>query len=334
MYANSRWLTLCGFGATLAGALTFASQSRAQPNDPALAETLFGEGRELFELGEKDNDKTKLAEACAKFEASHKADPSHGAVFNLATCNERTGKTASAWAAYLEAAALSKTPAESAEAKQLADKLVPRLVRLKIVAVQPQNDLVLRRDGNVQDRAAWGTAVPVDPGRHRVDADAPGRRSWSVTVAVEGEGKTITVEVPTLASAAPPAMTGNAVHPPSSLDLRRGVAIGVGALGVVSIAVGGVLAGVAKSKWDEAKPHCDAQRFCEPAWVSTGREARALADGANIPFVVGGFAVAGSVALWLLAPTKQDGAAPNTPTTSAEMWVGDRAGGISIDGRF
>ena len=57
--------------------------------NPALAQSLFEEGRQLMSNG-------KFAEACPKFESSYKLDPAAGTLLNLAVCHEKVGRTAAA----------------------------------------------------------------------------------------------------------------------------------------------------------------------------------------------------------------------------------------------
>ena len=323
---------LLGLTMLAASVIATGTIARAQPHDPALAQALFDEATKLYEEGLKSHDNAKLAEACAKFEASHRTDPGYGAAFNLATCDETIGKTASAWAAFLEAAALAKTQGDAADAKQRADAIAPKLVRLKITVAPPNENVVIKRDGAVQDRAAWGTNVPVDPGSHPITADAPGKQSWSTTAVVEGEGKVVLVEVPTLQNSTPAASSSTS-DAPRPFGAQRGAALGVGGLGVLGLVIGGALAGTAKSKWDEAKPHCDEQHRCDPFGLSTGREARALADGATVPFVVGGVALAAGVVLWLTAPASAP-AKPPPPSATAHAWIGRDGGGLVVRGAF
>src|SRR3954468_3549725 len=69
--------------------------------DPATAEALFRQGRQLMSEG-------KTAEACEKFGASERMDPSSGTLLNLADCDAKSGKSASAWAEFLAAARMAR----------------------------------------------------------------------------------------------------------------------------------------------------------------------------------------------------------------------------------
>lgn len=320
-----RATTILGAAAILA----FASATQAQPNDPALAETLFEEGTKLFDAGH-------FAEACPKFAAAHKADPGYGAVFNLAACHESLGKTASAWAAFLEAVAVAKNPAEAADAKQHADAIAAKLVRLQISVLRPTENLVIKRDGSVLDRAAWGTPVPVDPGNYRLDAEAPGKKAWSAIVQAQGEGKTISIEVPVLedAPAAAPTSTPTIVDPPRAIGAHQKLAITAGGVGVAGVVIGSALALVAKSKWDDAKPHCDDQHSCDPFGLTTGNSAHDLANAATAGFAIGGAGLAAGVILWLTAPPARTSTAPAPLAAEAQPWFSHDGGGIRVRGQF
>jgi tetratricopeptide (TPR) repeat protein len=80
----------------------YAGPANAQrSDDQAAAEQLFVQGRALMEQG-------KLDEACRALEASHTLDPAPGTLLNLALCNEKQGKVATAWALYREVENLAR----------------------------------------------------------------------------------------------------------------------------------------------------------------------------------------------------------------------------------
>src|SRR5687767_13492271 len=110
---------------TFVALVTFASGAfaAASPSDVALAEALFQEGQKLFK-------ERRYAEACPKFEESQRLDPGGGTLFQLATCHEFTGRTASAWAEFSEVALLAKQrnrPDIERAARERVSSLQPRL---------------------------------------------------------------------------------------------------------------------------------------------------------------------------------------------------------------
>src|SRR6186713_2867899 len=114
------------FIAFTAAALGFASPAFA--GDKVAAESLFADGRRLLAQG-------KFAEACPKFAESQRLDPAIGTLLNLADCYEKVGRTASAWAAFREAAALSHHGGDAkreAVAKERAAALEAQLSTLAI----------------------------------------------------------------------------------------------------------------------------------------------------------------------------------------------------------
>src|SRR5687768_2018720 len=83
------------------GMLLMATEEARAQSDSAAARALFAEGRSLME-GER------FAEACPKFEESLRLDDGMGTQFNLAHCWDKLGRTASAWALFLDVAAAAR----------------------------------------------------------------------------------------------------------------------------------------------------------------------------------------------------------------------------------
>ncbi|WP_437720006.1 hypothetical protein [Sorangium sp. So ce861] len=205
-----RLLALAMFLAALVGG---GRDARA---DTAAAQALFDAARQLMAQG-------KHAEACPKLEESHRLDPGIGTQFNLATCYEQVGRTASAWSTFLDVAGAAKAAGQLERekvARQRATALEPKLIRLTITApADAPADLQVKRDGALVGRAQWGTPVPVDPGKHTVEAWAAGRSPFVKTVELNKAGASETVAVPPLAGAparaAAPPVSGHAAPPPA-----------------------------------------------------------------------------------------------------------------------
>src|SRR5258706_859613 len=190
---------------SLLAVLTRAGDALA--SDPSAAQALFDQSKQLVSAG-------RFAEACPKLEESQRLDPGMGTLFHLADCDEHIGKTASAWAAFLDVAAQARAAGQGAReriARDRATALEPSLARMTILggAVTTVPGLEVRRDGVVIGKGQWGAALPVDPGQHEIRAAAPGKLAWTGMVRVDVHGRE-TVTLPPLADA-PVAATHEAV---------------------------------------------------------------------------------------------------------------------------
>lgn len=299
----------------------------AEPNEgsTAAAESLFQEARKLSEA-------KKYAEACPKFLASHKLAPAVGTLLNLADCYEKNGQIASAWARFHEAIALAQRlnrPDREKIARDRAEKLEPRLVKLTIDARDKTVEVKL--DGNVLDAAVLGTAIPVDPGKHTVDASAKTKKPWSTTIDVSEKNRAPSVEIPPLEDA--PAETAPvAAKPRPQIDTpddgdagagQRTIGIAVGAAGIAGLGVGAFFGIRASSKWKDAKTHCNASYECDATGVDLTDQARTSGNVSTIAFIAGGaLTVLGGVLFFTAPkgkPAVQVGVGPGSMTVGGSF---------------
>lgn len=270
-------------------------------SDKATAEALFADGRRLLAQG-------KYRDACPKFEASLKLDPGVGAMLNLADCYEKNGQSASAWAEFLEASAAARAAGSKDRedlARQRATALEPKLSHL--VVIVGKAPVQVTRDGSALDPAAFGTPMPVDPGKHLIEATASGKQKWSKTVDVPASAASISLEIPDLADAGSAdssvVASGAATDKASSASSQRTVAIAAGAVGVVALGAGAIFGLGASSKWSDAKATCT--HFpdgCSADGVDAGKDASSKANIATVAFILGGASIAAGAVLWFTAP--------------------------------
>ncbi|HTN82494.1 MAG TPA: hypothetical protein VL242_02370, partial [Sorangium sp.] len=169
----------------------------------AQADALLDQGKQLMKKG-------KLAEACPKLEESYRLSQRSATLLALATCHEKQGKLATAWAEYIDLGAAARKEGNKrleADAKARGAKLELRLPRLtlNVPRAAAVEGLEVTLDGAPVDSGTWGQARPIDPGEHKVSASAPGRKRWELTVTIK-RGERKAVAVPALAkdgSAAP-----------------------------------------------------------------------------------------------------------------------------------
>jgi hypothetical protein len=310
----------------LALALSFASRSlfAQSSEDRASAQALFDDGRALVQAN-------RAAEACPKFEESQRLDPGTGTLLNLANCYERVGRTASAWALYVEVISASRSAGRTdreALAKEHADALLPRLPRLSIdVPVQAQvAGLVITRDGQPVRQAQWGSALPIDPGKHQLAASAPGKKPWQFELQIDKPGQTEALKVPALVDAPAEApLEPNAGKPSPDEQAQaarraklRGAAYISGGLGVVGIAVGSYFGLSALSKNSASKADCTGND-CTSAGYSERNGARNAGTVSTIAFIAGGVALGAGVVLFLSSNGNQEpsGAALHVSASAA-----------------
>jgi hypothetical protein len=334
----------------VAVAIVFTSGgvARANGKGDARAEALFTEGRRLMAAGD-------FAAACPKFADSQAIEPAPGTALNLATCYEKAGKLASAWAAFHTAQAVAQTAKQVDRARaaaKRADKLEPTLSHL-IISVSPEAQvpgLEVRCDGEPVRQPEWGVAVPLDGGGHDIEASAPGKKTWKTHVELAASRQDLSVDLPALESEAPPPPPEPSPEPARVASLAAGTTpdvppdapkSGGGGLKVAGLAVGAVgLAGIGLGVFAGLKAQStykDAADLCKgtPPACPAGSPAFSQRDSAGtwatvstVSFAAGGAALAGGALLYfVLAP------AASTKTTVA---VAPSPGGaaLSFAGRF
>lgn len=300
----------------------------------ATAESLFREAKDLMSQG-------NYAEACDKLEASYAIEETLGTLLNLANCHELEGRTATAWAEFLRAAGVARSAGQAEReriARERAEQLEPKLMRLQ-VEVPPEvrvEGLVVERDGVPIEEAAWGSAIPVDPGQHVVTARAPGKQTSEDTVQLLDDGETVLYELPLLAPLAEPEPT----PPPAAVNVepaplppsptsdslvadsdtgsgQRTLGIVVGAVGAAGLAAGSVFGVLAKNEWDDAEAAGCGTGTCPTSdGQQSSEDANRFATFGTIGMAGGGALLLGGIVLYLTAPSNSGAAA-----SSSEPWV-------------
>jgi serine/threonine-protein kinase len=348
---------------TLIGGLAVSSPAWADvsASDKAAAEALFEHGKTLMKDG-------RFAEACPKLQESQRIDPGIGTMLYLGDCYEKSGRTASAWAQFLEAAGAAHSAGQSDREKKARDRalaLEPKLNRLSIT-LGPGTDvpgLEVKRDGAVMGKALWATPVPVDPGDHLVEVSAPGKKPWSKKIRLDPTSlAVVALEIPALEDAPkvepprveppkvePPKVAPTGIEPPRGGPIKAlppppivttrdtvtpirivgGAVLGVG---IASLAAGGVLGSVALLKKSNAGNTCHDNGVCSTSGADALHSARAIATGSNVTLIAGGgLFLAGVIILAATAPASPP---ERGPMVRIEPLIGAGTGGILIGGSF
>jgi hypothetical protein len=324
------WLPL------LAVAAAFFVPARAAGDEPSVAptasgqaeaEALFVEGKQLMAAG-------KYAPACAKLAASERLDPAAGTLMNLADCYEKNAQLASAWVTFREAVTAAERDGRASWAEQAAARarlIEPRMQTLTIMVDPLQaadTDLEIARDGVVVARSAWGSAIPVDASTERIEARAPGKKTWTTSVAIEAEHARAVVEVPALEPlpAASPLVSSpdkprRAWQKPASLAVLGG--------GVIAAGIGAYYGVTAINENNQAGSVCPNPKQCPTlAGQTLSQEARSAGSGSNIAFGTAAALAGAAVILFFTAPSS-----PRPPAVQAGLSVGG-IWGVTVDGAF
>jgi hypothetical protein len=299
--------------------LGLAASVQAQPANRAAADAAFKQGRDLFKAG-------KFAEACAQFARSQQLDPAHGTLFNLAQCSERTGRLATAAAAYRELVAHDANAQRKATAEKRLQQLAPRVPKLVAKLMAQPDGLVLELVGDEGTRPIGANApVEVDLGDYNVVARAPGYATFTRHVKIDQEAQRITLGI-----ALEPITVAPVAAAPSKPARSRRTLIGIGAVatGGAAVIAGGIFGALARSTWSDARDVCGGTSCTTPAELDRANE---LGDRArtratlSTAFIAGGAALAAVGAyLWITAPA----GARIAPT------VGEGGAGVAISGAF
>jgi hypothetical protein len=239
--------------------------ARALPpsNDGTSAQVFFERGRVAATAGDP-------ATACKNFEESLRLDLAVGTLFNLAQCEEKLGKLASAWQHLREGIdRLDPSDPRIAPARKAADALAPTIPKLRVVLAASAASARVSRDGVELNGLSLSEPLSVNPGKHTVLVECDGYESnrYDLELA-ESESKTLSVE---LGKRKPPGALGapgnlaprvSGPLPLEAAPLRTVGWIGVVA-GGVSLAAGLSAGALAYERSSVVVGHCDAERICD-----------------------------------------------------------------------
>jgi hypothetical protein len=297
--------------AALAGGIGAPGAAHAQTPDRAA---------QRFDAGIAALKLEKYATACAALEESYGLDANLGALIALGDCLERWGKLHSAalrFEALIAAvsgddAAVSAYRAPQLEyARAALARLTPRIPELRLSFPTPSPpELRVILDGQILEAPTPEQAVRLDPGRHVIETQAPGRDPWRLEVELKvAEHRSVQLELGP-APASPPsppvlpapvesaapvrvapkpqtAPTPVVAAPEPTANPWRTIGWGLGGLGVLGLGVGSV-AGVLVLQ--------ECPDFRCPSQAQRGERLALLTD---VGFGVGVVALAGSLVVLL-----------------------------------
>ena len=301
------------------------------PVRPAAADDNIAKADALFAEGIKLRD-SNLELACAKFGESLQLNPQAiGTLLNVALCDEKLGRIASALRRFQEARerAIELNFAEHLKAAdQKIAALTPQVPRLTIRFAKPplpQTKVV------VDDRVVALSELEdlrVDPGERTVIVSAPGRIAFQKKVSIE-QRQRLDVEIPVLAKA--------------QVSSRRTIGKLAVAGGAAMLTAGVVLGLVADHRYDAQfndtnTGPCKLQPSGPPACSEDGFSAvQSARTFGNVGTVVGGVGLAAIAVggyLWFTAPKSPAAGTAERKVGIAPQLAPGGGGGLAVFGRF
>lgn len=301
--------------------LCAALASRAfADTDIEAADALFAKGLALRD--------TNLEQSCNYFKDSLERNPQAiGTLMNVALCDEKLGKIASAVARFSEARDRAKEgnlPEYVTEAETHITALSPDVpkVTIKFLGERPAGTRVLLGERVIaSERYDNGKPVDVDPGELVIVVSAPGRLAYETKLLVNKKEQKA-IEVPELKK-------GITVRTSS----RRTVGIITTATGGAALATGAVLGLVARSIYRKNHDECtpaEGGDICDPEQQSETERARTIGNVGTVVGAIGLVATGVGIYLWLSAP--KEPAAERRVTIIPDVTPG--GAGLTAIGRF
>ncbi len=305
---------LVTLGAANAAAIGVAPGA-ATPVQREQAQARFLRGKQLY-------DRRHYAEALGEFRAAIDIVASPNARLYVARCLRETGQLVDAYAEFGRTAVearehVTEDPrygrtGESAAVER--DALAAKLGFLTIHVSRAADTTTLHVGDDEIGRAAWGEATPVVPGTTTITVQTPPRDPVRQVVTAAA-GQKLTLELDAEAGVAEEIVATSSPGPtPADHGLRPWayVAGGVGAFGLVTFAVAGLLSNSAYGDLSSQCPSsaCPASKSGE---ISSGRTEQMVA---NVGLVVGVLGVAAGVTIFAIS------APPKASTTARLVWTG------------
>lgn len=306
----------CERAALSALAILIAAGAASADDRTERADRLFEEGKAMLD---KD-----LAGACAKFEASLQFNSQAiGTLLNVALCDEKLGRYASAVAKFREARDRAKEQGMEVH-RNAADEhivaLTPKVPHVTLAFSEPpQAQATIVIDEKLIPFSSIANH-PVDPGAHDVVVSAPGHVAYKAHFEIAaGESKDLAI---------PPLQKSVSVK-----SSRRTIGKITTGAGLAAVATGVVLGLVANRRFDSATEDCNRiTKDMERVWQcdSTGepRSAQTLGTVGTVVGSVGLVAVGVGAYLWL------SGDGDREQRVSVVPQVGAGGAGIAAVGRF
>jgi hypothetical protein len=257
---------------------------------------------------------------CAALAESYGLEPLPGALYTLAECNTRWGKSATAleqYKGFLERVESMPKTKKAAQKKRIKianeriEALEAKVAKLTIVLPpEAPAGTVVKRNGEPLPAQLVGTEVALDPGEYLITAElADGKQVGASATKLEAGQSSrleLQLELPEEPPAAAPAPSSPGPTKPDEPDEGEGgispvwvwTAAGIGLAG---IAAGSITGGLALADKDTVFDNCSDDRRCNDEGLDAADKVQTLALISNISFGVGIAGAGAAVVLFILS---------------------------------
>jgi hypothetical protein len=300
-------------------ALAVLAFAVAAQSFPATAGDAPNTGKDLFQRGRHAMNDGQYDLAVRYFEQSQEIEPALGNLLNIAVCEERLGRVASALG-HLREALAQASPGDKRR-PLVAERIAELEKRVALVTLRLEGpegtDVTVSLDGRPLGRADLGKVLTVDPGAHALECAGPqGERCAQLFTLSAGEKSERAVIVttpapPTVELApkdppAPPQVSKDAPVAPQPAAKSRALAFGLGALGIAGIGTSLVTGLMVIDRKKEMEGNC-LQGRCNPEGIAAAESGKTLSLVSTLAMGVGVIAIGSSAYLLLSAPTSKNG---------------------------
>lgn len=315
--ARTARIALAALALVLVASTTRASAEPTPDPRTAHADQLFAEGKALMA--------SNLLQACGKFDQSLRENPAAiGTLLNVALCDEKLGRVASAVAKFAEARDRAKeqnlVEHQRAAEEHLAalEPAVPHLA-LTLTQALPETKILIDDRLIALDQLA---DVAVDPGERVLVVSAPARLPYRTTLVIaRAEHKTIVI----------PALARSVTVTSSRRRIGQiGTIAGVIVLGV-GIGIGVHANGLYQKQFDDQLCNRMTDQ-CEPEGQRNIEHALSLGDTGTVVAIAGGVVAVAGLVVWLTAPSSSRAASERKLSVVPRLGAGSL--GVTALGRF
>lgn len=317
---------------------TFAP-SLARAQDASEAE--IAAARQLFKEGKDLEAEDRWAEALERFEKVAAVKMTPQVRFHIALSQENLGRLVAAINGFELAADEARRAGKGAEdvaenAPKRAAALRARVAKLEVHVTGTILQSKVLLDGQAIPKALYGSAIPVDPGAHKIEVDTDGTITFRKDVTLEeGQNQPIAIEVHDVEKVDEPPPPPPPPPPPADEGLGRLPAYAAAGVGVLALGGAGVFLGLRESTLSSIREHCPTDTTCDSRYrddIDTQKaDGQTYTTTANVLLGVGAAGlVAGGVLWFVLAP--EEPANGSASTTSVR--IAPTGPGFVVSGQF